>query len=218
MLAILLTVSMVGVGWAIGQWRKPTPIEHVPTAQEKLLRDAGFIDLRGTEPPPLTITDAKGNTTKLSDHRGKLVLLHFWGTGCVHCIKEMPTLNDLQKLYKNQMVVLHVCADGDDSAAAQELLDQLAPGTTAYTDANGIGIARFEAQTLPTVWLIGPDAKSIGRASGARNWQSPILLQLVENCCQRRVHDCLNDHQLEFLVASRGVRKCDNNLPRTHRS
>jgi mono/diheme cytochrome c family protein len=279
-LVILLTVSMVGVGWGIGQWRKPTPdappsdaanqgallfrmhcaschgnegradgsavaelrppprdflarpwrfdptppsikrvtvdgipgtsmpsfhatfsnsdldlvvahvqelatrgptIEYVPTAEEKLLRDAGFIDLRGSEAPLLTITDAKGNTTKLSDHRGKLVLLHFWGTSCVHCVKEMHALNDLQKSYKNQMVLLHVCADEDDSAAAQKLLDRLAPGTTAHTDAKGLGIARFEAQTLPTVWLIGLDARPIGRASGAKNWQSPILLQLVEH-------------------------------------
>jgi mono/diheme cytochrome c family protein len=160
--------------------RGPT-VEYVPTAEEKLLRDSGFVDMRGIEPPPLTLSDSKGNKTKLADYRGKVVVLHFWGTGCVHCIKEMPALNDLQKSNSGRMVLFHVCADEEDAATAQKVLDRLAPGTTSFTEPTGIGLARFETQTLPTVWLIAPTGKVIGRATGARDWHAPSLLKLIQH-------------------------------------
>lgn len=51
---------------------------------------------RGERFPDLRITCGDGRATKLSALRGKVVLLHFWGSWCPHCLKEMP---DLQRLY-----------------------------------------------------------------------------------------------------------------------
>ncbi|MFO7543004.1 MAG: TlpA disulfide reductase family protein [Thiobacillus sp.] len=52
--------------------------------------------LPGQRFPNLTMTTPAGRPTRLSDLRGKVVVLHFWGSWCPPCQREMP---DLQKLY-----------------------------------------------------------------------------------------------------------------------
>lgn len=51
---------------------------------------------RGQRFPDLSLTDAAGQQRSLSDYRGKVVVVHFWGSWCPHCIKELP---DMQRLY-----------------------------------------------------------------------------------------------------------------------
>ena len=46
--------------------------------------------------PDLAFDDAEGKPRKLSDWRGKTVLVNLWATWCVPCRKEMPALDDLQ--------------------------------------------------------------------------------------------------------------------------
>jgi thiol-disulfide isomerase/thioredoxin len=158
------------------------PTSHPPALEERLLGDSGFVDLRGTEPPPLKAADAAGRVLKLSELKGQLVLVNFWGTGCIHCLKEMVKLREVEAaLAGRPLTVLYICADADDAAAAQLLADHAAPGVRTFVDHTGVGLARFEVQTLPTVWLIGPDGKAIGRAHGARDWHAPALRHLIED-------------------------------------
>src|SRR5262245_17070296 len=46
--------------------------------------------------PNLELEDDKGNSLRLSDFRGKVILLNVWATWCAPCRKEMPTLDRLQ--------------------------------------------------------------------------------------------------------------------------
>jgi len=160
----------------------PPTIVHEPSEDEKLLRDVGFIDMRGTDPPPLVLTDDAGKEVKLSDLKGRVVLLNFWATTCVHCIKEMPHLKELEKSLANRkFTVLHICADADELAEAQTLAGRVAPGVRIFADASGLGPARFEVQVLPTVWLIAGDGKAVGRAHGMKDWSAPALRRLIEH-------------------------------------
>ncbi|HEY3787431.1 MAG TPA: cytochrome c, partial [Urbifossiella sp.] len=53
------------------------PFLFEPSQEEKLLKEAGFTDLRGAEVPPLTISEFSGKELKLADLKGKFVVLHF---------------------------------------------------------------------------------------------------------------------------------------------
>jgi thiol-disulfide isomerase/thioredoxin len=154
-------------------------VQRMPTEDERLLTDAGFTDLTGTAPPPLALTDSADRTVKLSDFAGRLVILHFWGTTCTHCIKEIPTLDRLERQHGGRLKVLHICTDEDDPTAAQKLLDRVTPGAMALTEGTGLGLARYEVQSLPTVWLIAPDGTAIGRSSGARDWAAEPQTKLL---------------------------------------
>ena len=151
----------------------------VTRPDDAVLREAGFTSLRGAAVPPLTLVDSHDKTLDVSKLRGQLVLLHFWGTSCVHCIQEIPALDELEKAHAGKLKVVHVCASDEvDAATAQGHLDRL--GAKAYVEPHGLGLARFEVQLLPTVWLIGADGKAIARASGAKDWKSPAMTRLID--------------------------------------
>jgi mono/diheme cytochrome c family protein len=158
-------------------------LASAPVADEadRLLLDAGFVSLRGSRLPAMVLSDAAGIKTQMSEFKGKLLLLHFWGTSCVHCFEEIPVLTELESQQSGRLKVLHVCADEDDPVRAQQVLDRLVPGTKSYVDVTGLGLARFEIQLLPTVWLIDPNGEPIGRASGARDWHAPVLRTLLRS-------------------------------------
>jgi peroxiredoxin len=64
--------------------------------------------------PDFTLNDASGNPVKLSDFKGKVVVLNFWATWCHGCKTEIPWFIEFQKAYGNQdFVVLGVALDDD---------------------------------------------------------------------------------------------------------
>ena len=52
--------------------------------------------------PPLTLRDLRGRMIRLSDYRGKVVLLNFWATWCPPCRAEMPDLIKMQREYRGR--------------------------------------------------------------------------------------------------------------------
>ena len=52
--------------------------------------------------PAFTLKDIRGRTVRLSDFKGKVVLINFWATWCPPCRAEMPELVKLQKEYESQ--------------------------------------------------------------------------------------------------------------------
>ena len=84
----------------------------------------------GHDAPDFVLTDLQGNTVKLSDLRGKAVVLNFWATWCPPCKEEIPWLVDLQKRYGSQglQIVGISMDDGDPKDVvkfAAETLHQL---------------------------------------------------------------------------------------------
>ena len=64
--------------------------------------------------PDFTLNDASGKPVKLSDFRGKVVLLNFWATWCGGCKLEIPWFMEFQDQYRNRnFVVLGVSMDED---------------------------------------------------------------------------------------------------------
>lgn len=72
----------------------------------------------GDEVPDLTfknVFNSSNTEIKLSDLRGKLVILDFWGVFCIPCIEEFPKLDSLQKMFNNEIQIIPVNPLGRDS-------------------------------------------------------------------------------------------------------
>ena len=68
------------------------------------------------------VTAWKGEAVRLSDQRGKVVLLNFWGYWCGPCVSEMPVLIELHERFKDKglaVVGVHVDGDGEIDSAAK---------------------------------------------------------------------------------------------------
>jgi thiol-disulfide isomerase/thioredoxin len=57
---------------------------------------------QGNRAPTLELKDLRGRTLRLSDYKGKVVLLNFWATWCPPCGAEMPDLIRMQREYRRK--------------------------------------------------------------------------------------------------------------------
>jgi thiol-disulfide isomerase/thioredoxin len=72
----------------------------------------------------LTLKDAGGHRVRLSDYRGKVVVLNFWATWCGPCNAEMPMLVEAEKNYSARGVVF-IAASLDDTKSRPKIPDFL---------------------------------------------------------------------------------------------
>jgi thiol-disulfide isomerase/thioredoxin len=61
--------------------------------------------------PDFTLTSTSGKKINLSDFKGKIVILDFWATWCGPCRRGVPDLVDIQKEFKNKVVVIGISLD-----------------------------------------------------------------------------------------------------------
>jgi len=163
-------------------YQDASPYEKVFSKAEKLAIEAGFVFLPSNPAPLLQLEDDQGAKLKLSDYKGKTVMLHFWGVQCPHCLKEMQSLLELEKAFREKsFVMLHVCTDEEDAKTAQQVAEKYAPGIKIVVETSGIGLARYEVQTLPAFWLIGKDQHTLARSTGSRDWTSKPSQSFIES-------------------------------------
>src|SRR5215510_706607 len=135
--------------------------------------------------PDLTFEDAQGKPKKLSDWRGKTVLLNLWATWGVPCRKEMPALDELQsKLGGPPFEVLSINIDTRDAAKPRNWLKEV--GITRlgyYADSSAKVFQDLKlvgrAIGMPTTILLDPQGCEIGTIAGPAEWASEDAVKLV---------------------------------------
>ena len=135
--------------------------------------------------PDLAFEDADGKPKKLSDWRGKTVLVNLWATWCVPCRKEMPALDSLQtKLGGKDFEVVAINIDTRDAEKPKNFLkdgnltklayfsDQKAK---VFQDLKGIG----RALGMPTSVLVDGQGCEIATIAGPADWDSDDAIKLI---------------------------------------
>jgi thiol-disulfide isomerase/thioredoxin len=82
---------------------------------------------QGERPAPkLELKDVEGRALRLSDYKGKVVLLNFWATWCAPCRAEMPDLVKWQREYKSRgLQVIGVTYPPEELAEAREFIKSI---------------------------------------------------------------------------------------------
>src|SRR6201995_775343 len=135
--------------------------------------------------PDLAFEDADGKPRKLSDWRGKTVLVNLWATWCVPCRKEMPALEALQeKLGSPNFEVVAVNIDTRNLDKPKAWLHDIGAEHLAYyADANAKVFQDLKsvgkAIGMPTTLLVDPNGCEIASLAGPAEWASPDGVKLV---------------------------------------
>jgi len=120
--------------------------------------------------PEIRFAEASGEMRKLSDFRGKVVLVNFWATWCVPCRKEMPMLSGAQSEFKEQgLVVVYLSLEEPDVLEAFLRTNHFDGVQGRLTKADDYYRA---GQIYPLSYLISRDGRVAKRWSGrpAENW------------------------------------------------
>lgn len=125
--------------------------------------------------PDFTLNDLNGKPVKLSDYKGKIVLLNFWGTWCKYCVDEMPDLNEAHKeISKNGEAVILAVNDtstekpGDAGVkAVKDFAKQYKLSMPVVLDMDGSITAKYGVSGYPTTFVIDKDGSIYGYQSGA---------------------------------------------------
>src|SRR3954463_15171866 len=140
--------------------------------------------------PDLAFVDAEGKPKKLSDWKGRVVLLNLWATWCVPCRKEMPALDNLEgKLGSDKFAVGAINIDTRDSEKPKAFLkDNNLTRLGYFSDAKAkvfqdlktIGLALG----MPTAVLIDGQGCEIGNIAGPAEWDSEDAVKLITAATQ----------------------------------
>ena len=108
--------------------------------------------------PDFTLKDLKGNNVKLSDYRGKIVILNFWAVWCKYCKQEMPDLNELNKTLKkdNNIVILEVDVQ-EDINTVKNYLKENKISMNVVLDSDGAVTEEYGITGFPTTFIVNKD-------------------------------------------------------------
>jgi thiol-disulfide isomerase/thioredoxin len=136
-----------------------------------------FIPAASPQPAPeISVTDLDGNPVALSDFKGKFVLLNLWATWCQPCIKEMPSLVDLQKKFGSALTVVAVSEDHRGEVIVKLFVQKLGLDTLKIgLDPKSAVSRALDVRGLPSSFLIDPSGKIVGKVEGAADWDSDQL-------------------------------------------
>jgi peroxiredoxin len=131
--------------------------------------DAPSPSLLGQALPPLVLPDLDGRAHRLTDYRGRRVLLNFWASWCAPCLREMPALAEAQAKFGEQgAIVVGIAMDEPLHVRAflaahpvdyPILIGEMGPPSTSLK----LGNMR---QVLPYSVLIGADGRILATHAG----------------------------------------------------
>lgn len=123
-------------------------------------------DAKGKMAPDFSLQDLEGKPVKLSDLRGKAVLLNFWATFCGPCKVEMPWLIELQKQYGPQgLQIVGVALDDSGKDTIVKFAKNMGVNYLILQGEDSVGDA-YGAVGLPATYFIDRNGKIIDSALG----------------------------------------------------
>lgn len=170
-LLLLFGLALAACGGAAAPALSTPAAPATIAVKSEILKDAGqsVIPEVGEVAPDFAYTTADSATHKLSDLRGKKVLLNFWATWCGPCRSEMP---DIQKAIgeSNGAVAVLGVNKAEDLSVIGPFAQELNVTFPLVSNPKGDIAARYAAQLLPTSYFINSDGTIALRKTGVMNY------------------------------------------------
>jgi peroxiredoxin len=117
--------------------------------------------------PDFKLKDATGATVKLSDYRGKVVLLNFWATWCQPCQIEIPWFIDFQQQYKDSdFAVLGISLDDDGWQSVKPFVEKKKINYRVMIGTEELSQLYGGVDSLPTTFIIDREGRIASKHEG----------------------------------------------------
>lgn len=132
--------------------------------------------------PDFTLTDRFGKPWKLSDRRGKVVVMNFWSITCQPCVEEMPSFEQLALMLRGRTDVELVTVSTD---AGWDQVSTIFPPdarlNVLFDPDKSIVRGKYGTRLYPETWLIDANGVIRLRVDGARNWGNALALDVIKS-------------------------------------
>ena len=122
--------------------------------------------VEGYRAPDFTIATLDDDIVALSDLRGRVVLLNFWGTWCAPCRREMPEFQKAYEAWHDRGFEILAIAYNDTEAAMAAFRDEFELGFSLALDASGEINDSYGIQTRPSSYLLDAAGVILARHFG----------------------------------------------------
>lgn len=136
------------------------------------------------EPVDFVLSDMKGNEHKLSDYRGKWVVVNYWATWCPPCLTEIPELVDFHEDHKdNDAVVLGINFEDIGLNGLKRFSEEYFMNYPVLRTKPGPYSELGPISGLPTTFLVSPEGELVARQVG------PVTAKLIADFIDQQSMD-----------------------------
>ena len=136
--------------------------------------------------PDFELKDMQGRPVRFSSYLGKKpVVLNFWTKTCKPCLEEMPALAEMAQLLKPRGVEVITISTDEGPEDVKDTLNVLLEGreppfVVLFDPDTEVVTDKFGTSMFPETWLIDGSGVIRARIDGARDWTSPIAMEVIE--------------------------------------
>ncbi len=165
-LNIALVLGVIAIGYGLTLFldyaRPPPEAQKNTSAQHITLSAKKTAQTQSKVVPDFSFSSLSGASYKISDFTGKTVILNFWASWCVPCIKEFPLLLQAAQAYPKDLVLIALSSDKSNEAI-KRFLNKMekqgnaywkAPNVIITLDENNVTQELFQTYRLPETILI----------------------------------------------------------------
>ena len=124
--------------------------------------------------PDFTVLDQNGHQVRLSDYKGKPVVLNFWATWCYYCKVEMPDFDKAYEKYPDVQFVMVNATDGiqETMDSAKEYIEQEGFHFDVFFDTELEAVNAYYVTGFPSTFFIDESGNLITRSSGMLDFET----------------------------------------------
>lgn len=129
--------------------------------------------------PEFELPDLDGNKKKLSDFRGRVVVINFWATWCPPCRDEIPSMQRAWQILERENVMMLAIHVGGSVDKIWTFLTDHAAEFPVLHDARSRTSRSWPLVGLPTSFVVDTEGRIALRAIGGREWDDPRLIKEI---------------------------------------
>lgn len=156
---------------------KKIDLVDVPIPKAEIIRISPPEDL-----PEFRALNEKHQFINIKKFKGKILLINFWATWCLPCVKELPQLEELLQVFgSDNIAIIPISIDSDKTVKKlQSFFKDLGlKNLSVYQDKNLEAYEAIRALGVPTTIIVDRNLKVHLKVSGYLNWKDPQIMTLL---------------------------------------
>jgi len=134
---------------------------------------------QGGAAPPLALKDLEGRAHRLSDYRGKVVLINFWATWCEPCRDEMPSIQRLRDRMAGKPFAVLAVNVGEFEVRIEDFFRKYQLDLTVLRDHSSEVMKAWRVRELPATFIVARDGRIRYSLSGEFDWADEKVVKLM---------------------------------------